>query len=624
MREAEILFEPMGIRVRTREGSTLLDAARSRGICIRSECGGRGICGKCRVFVRGAVSEPTERELEVLPREELERGARLACQARVAGSCVVYVPPESRLLRRRILSEGVRAEVVVSPAVEKLYLELEAPSISDPTPDFERLARALVEEYGVADLEAPLEVLSQLPGVLRRAGWKITVVIRRGRELISVEEGDTRSSLYGLALDIGTSKIACYLVDLSSGDLVGVESAENPQIQYGEDLISRLTYVVQKDGGLEELREAVTRAANRLIRTCCSKAGVAPSAIYEVVVVGNTVMHHIFMGLDPRYLGTSPYVPAAKKVESKAKNLGLAANEQARVLALPIIARFVGADAVADILATRLYEASEYCLLLDIGTNTEVVLGRRDKMLATSCASGPAFEGGHVEFGTKAVEGAIERVRIDPDTLEVEYETIGDARPIGICGSGVVDAIAELLKCGVVDRRGVMKEVECPRIRKRREQLEFVVAWREETGIGRDIVITQRDVREIQLAKGAVYAGCSVLMKRLRIDSRDVKKIYIAGAFGTRLNVESAIVIGLIPDVSRDLIEVVGNAAGVGAVMALVSTEERARAEEISRKVEYVELVADPSFKDELRDSLYFPHRYLDRFPSVKRVLGEV
>jgi len=615
-----VRFEPEGKGVTVRRGATLLEAAQGAGIEIRSECGGKGTCGTCRVIVenQAKLSDMSERELRHIKPQDLRLGYRLACQTVVEGGTVVYVPRESRLGVQRIQVEGMERPVRLEPAVRKFHLALVKPTIQDVKPDLERLLDSLQRD-GVDRPEIDQELLKVLPDTLREAEWDVTVTVWNNKRVISLEKGDTEGSLYGFSVDIGTSKVVGYLINLRSGDVVAVKSMENPQIAYGEDVLSRISYAMKGRENLERLGETVTEAINILIFEACQEAGVNPKSTYEVTVVGNTAMHHFFLGIQPRYLAVSPYVPALKRaVDAEASSLKITVNPHGNVHVLPVIAGFVGADAVADVLATGIHEAEELSLLMDVGTNGEVFVGNRDHIISCSCAAGPAFEGMHIKHGMKASTGAIERLKISPDTLEVEYVTIGGGKPIGICGSGIVDAVAEMFKCGIINRQGTFNRgVQIPCLRRVGDETEFIIAGSNETGTGSPITVGRKDVEEIQLAKAAMHTGAAVLMKRRGVTEDDLDRVYIAGAFGRYLNPESARFIGLIPDVPTEKIIFAGNTAISGAKMALLSREARETAQRLSKDIHYVELTIDPDFQGEFLRSLFLPYQKLEKYPRV-------
>ncbi len=631
----KVTFEPEGKSVLVDRGTTILKAAILAGLGIRSDCGGLGTCGKCKVLVRDPeiVSDITEVERKFLSSEDLEKGVRLACQARIIRNGRVYLPSESREGERRIIDVGFGREVPVEPVVKKIHLIIPKPSLSDVRADYERIVDTLVgvlkargDWKDIYDNRIRInhELLRIIPNILREAGWDITLVLREG-EILEIEKGDTKDQNYGLAIDIGTSKVVIYLINVNEGRVVGKKSMENPQLMFGEDIMSRLTFAMKSPENRSLLQKVLIDGINEVIEEIIGESGVDQDKVYEAVVVGNTAMHHLFVGIDTKYLAISPYVPAIREpVNVKAEELGLVMKGRGYVTTLPIIGGFVGADGVADLLATGIYESEEISLLLDIGTNTEVFLGNRDGIVACSAASGPAFEGGHIKFGMKASTGAIDRVEIDPETFEVRYGTIGGTKPIGLCGSALIDVVAELLKCGLIDVHGKMnQDVHTPRMRKVGKYVEFVLVWSNEAGIDEDISVSQKDVREIQLAKAAIYTAQYILTKRMGIQPRDIKRILVAGAFGSGINLENAICIGLLPEEYRNKVEFVGNTAISGARIALISESLRKESKDLARLIDYIELSTDPSFEREFIDATELPHKDLRRFPTVKRLLDE-
>ncbi|MCS7387235.1 MAG: ASKHA domain-containing protein [archaeon GB-1867-005] len=619
-----MLFEPEGKKVSVSAGTTIFDAAKDAGVGVRSECGGKGLCGKCRVIVKDskALSDLTEIERRFLQTSEVESGYRLACQARILNDVKVIIPPESRVMFRKIQVVGMERPVRLNPAVKKFHITLPMPTLSDIRPDHDRLLDTLssVMKIDNSEMEMDYEIYKRLPDIIRSSSFDVTVTIWDNRRIISVEPGNTSNELFGFAVDIGTSKIVGYLVNLTTGEVLDVESVENPQIMYGEDIMSRITFAIAKPENLEILQKLVVDEINKIINEACRKTGISPQRIYEVVVVGNTAMHHFLLGIQPKYVALSPYVPAVKKqINVKAKELHVNINSFGIVTVLPIVAGFVGADAVADVLATGIHESDVLSLLVDIGTNTEVFLGNSEDLLSCSCASGPAFEGMHIKHGMKAVTGAIERVSISSN-FEVKYKTVGNTRPTGLCGSAMIDAIAEMFKRGIINDKGSFNlQIKTSRLRKSDGEVEFVIAWGHETATGKDITLTQHDIREIQLAKAAIFTGCSILMKRKNVDEEKIDRVLVAGAFGNYINPESAKVLGLLPDVPIKKIKFVGNTAIAGAKMALTSKEARKEANEISKKIRYLELAACPDFKEEFLNAIFIPHKNLNRFPSVRR-----
>jgi uncharacterized 2Fe-2S/4Fe-4S cluster protein (DUF4445 family) len=620
----ELIFQPEGKHVKVISGSTILEAAKAAGVDLTSVCGGLGTCGKCKVIVEsGDVSSLTLAERKLLSEAEISLGYRLACQTIVTGRMVIRVPEESRTGKQRLQAEGIETRVEPNPCVKKYFVKLAKPTLSDLRSDADRLLDALQAIYGLRELKLEYEVLQRLPLVLRESDWEVTAIIYEEKLIVDLEPGNTCMRAFGYAVDIGTTKIAGYLLDLNTGRVMAVDSLMNPQIPYGEDVISRITYASSGLSEFSKLQRAVVDGINQILKVLLEKTGVNYNEIYEMTVVGNTAMHHLFLGINPKYVALAPYPPVVKSgVNVKAKEIGVGINPNGNIYALPVIGGFVGADTVAVILATEIYNRKDLCMALDIGTNTEVVLGNEDMILACSCASGPAFEGAHIKYGMRAAAGAIEKVKIDPYTLDVQYLTIDGVKPYGICGSAMVDIVAEMLKAGIIDVSGMLnKDINSLRLRHGEDGTEFVLAWKDETAIGKDIVITQRDIREIQLAKAAIHTGCATLMKKMNISELDIDLVFIAGAFGSYINPESARIIGMYPEISLDKVRIVGNAAGTGARMALISKSTRDLAEEISRKVKYVELGAEPDFQAEFFNSQFIPHADLTKYPETSNLL---
>ena len=622
------MFEPSGKNVEGRLGN-ILEIAQAAEVEIDAPCGGRETCGKCRVIVRkGAesISAIRDSERRFLSDAEIEAGYRLSCCAYItnANELVLEVPPESQLGIQRLLVGGLEPTIPLSAIVRKLSLRVPKAEIKDLRADTERFFGAVNEHLGIATDSMAYETLKALPLALRESEWQITVAVR-DKEVIAVEAGSTADRLYGFAVDIGTTKLAGYLVDLNTGRTLGTCSEVNPQVKLGGDVITRITYAMGQPRNLTELHEVLIDAINHMISDVCRRLAVSEHEVYDVVAVGNTAMHHFFFNINPKSVGFSPYTAVVgRSLDVRAKDLGIKVNAGAYAHSPPNVAGFVGADAVADIIATEVYKAEELTLLVDIGTNVEIVLGNKNQLQACSTPAGPALEGAEITFGMRAVAGAIETVWTDPKDMSVGYRTIGNERPKGICGSGIVDAIAEMFKAGIITSSGeIRKESQISGVRIQDRKAEFLIAEKERTAIGKDIVVSQQDIRQIQLAKAAVYTGVLMSMKHLQVELEDIKKVYVAGAFGTYLNAQSARNIGMYHDVPLNRIRYVGNAAGAGARALLKSTALRDVASKLADDIRYFHLGNEPDFQKEFLDALYFPHRQLERFPSVKRLLGE-
>jgi uncharacterized 2Fe-2S/4Fe-4S cluster protein (DUF4445 family) len=598
-------FEPIGRRGEVGAGQSILEGARKLGVDLVNLCGGGGTCGRCKVQVlEGQVSEPTASEREHLTQEELGKGCRLACQTYPLRDCKVHVPPESLTAPQRTQVEGLEVSVEPDPAVVAYPVELSAPCLSDLRADGDRLVEALVQERGVPCRTIDVEALRGLSPSLRSWGWKLRVSVRDD-EIVAV--GPPEGRQLGLAVDLGTTKIAAYLVDLEDGRTVASRGSMNPQIAYGEDLISRLSRAMESREEATRLQHLVVEGLNQMVTELCQETECDPEQIVEAVIVGNTAMHHLLLRLAVDQLAMAPYVPAISTPQDvKARDLGLRLAPGAYIHLLPNIAGYVGSDHVAMMLATGLANTQGATLALDIGTNTEVCLVNKGEMCSVSCASGPAFEGAHIKYGMRAANGAIERLQLKEG--EVKYQTIGDATPTGLCGSGILDAVAQLYLAGVLNRGGRMDLQAGVRVNE--EQREFVLVPERDGNEPSAVTITQKDVRQVQLAKGAIRTGIQVLLESKGLAEGDIDEVIIAGAFGTYIDVGSAITIGMLPSLPLDRFRQVGNAAGRGAMLALVSRAQRQEAHTMARKVGYIELASSPDFMNIFTQAMYLgPYR---------------
>lgn len=613
-----VVFLPSGRRAQVAEGLTLREAARLAGEDIEGVCGGKGSCGKCRLRIlngtrSGVRSEITHlTPLTAAERHLAESGGlapdeRLACQARVTGDIAAWVPDETRAHRQVILKGPTERAITIVPIIRKYYVELVPPTLNDPTADWERLAAELADRFGLKGLAIDLAALRTLPAVLRRGNWRATVTVWDGREIIRVEPGYVEKA-YGLAVDVGTTTIGGYLCDLASGEVNASAAIMNPQGAFGEDVMTRIAYAKDHPERLAELNRVLIDGINRLAREVAAGAGIEPTDIAELVMVGNTAMHHFFLGLDVSALGLSPFPPAIQHaVNVKARDLGLEILPGANGHVLPVEAGFVGADNVGVLIAEEPYHRDEVLLIVDIGTNGELILGNRRRLLSCSCATGPAFEGASIRFGMRAAPGAVERVRIDPGTMEVQVEIIGRGEKArGLCGSGIIEAVAEMLRAGIIRKDGAFaRSVRSPRLRRDRNGMaEFVLVPAPETAIGQDITVTQSDVRAIQLAKAALHAAAQMLLRRFGIERPD--RVILAGAFGSVIDRERALAIGMFPDVGIENVAAVGNAAGDGARITLLNREKRLEAERMAREIEYVELTTEPGFEEAFIAATHF------------------
>ncbi|MFW6102076.1 MAG: ASKHA domain-containing protein [Chloroflexota bacterium] len=601
MADFTIDFEPVGRRGECQKNESLLACARQLGVGINSICGGKGTCDSCKVqVISGTVSKPTPNEHAAFTPQELKEGWRLACQTYPTNNCKIAVPTESMTTPQRVQVEGLELKVSPEPSVRVYQIKLSAPSLEDSQADADRLLEALNQQHKLRCTKIDIGALRTIPDRLRSWKWKSQAVVRNG-EVIALHSPTNRQ--LGLAIDLGTTKVAGYLIDISSGQTLAAKGIMNPQISYGEDIISRITTVVHSPDNAATLQKLAVDATNELCTDLCTEAGAKPEEILETVVVGNTAMHHLLLRLPVKQLILSPFVPAVSQaLEVRAEELGLNIAPGAYVYLLPNIAGFVGSDHVSVLLATDVWQGKETIMALDIGTNTEVSLIYKGKIATTSCASGPAFEGGHIKYGMRAATGAIERLRIDGG--KIQYQTIDGGSPVGICGSGILDALAQLYLAGIIDDGGRILDNR-PRVRAYKGQREFVLVSKEERKGKPAITVTQNDVRELQLAKAAIRTGIQVLLERSGCAEDDIKQVIIAGAFGTYIDVSSAVAIGMLPPLPLKRFRQVGNAAGMGAKLALISLESRAKAEAVASRVSYIELASSPSFQPTFMQASY-------------------
>ena len=601
-----IEFQPVGRRGRCPAGQSLLECARQLGVSLVAVCGGQGTCGRCLVQVlEGTVSPPSAEERKRLQGDERADDLRMACRTYPQSDCKIGVPPSSLTTRQRTQVEGLELAVDVEPCLSFYDVAVEPPTLDDLQADVERVVAALPPGALAAPISVDFPVLRTLSPTLRAADSRVQLAVRDRRKIMDVRKMD--SPCLGLALDIGTTKIAGYLVDLRTSQVLAQRGAVNPQISIGEDVVSRMTHTRDNPAEAAHLQALLVKAVNDMVGQLCATEGVPAGtereAILEVVAVGNTAMHHLFLCLPVEQLAMSPYVPAVQgAVDGPARELGLDLAPGARLHLLPNVAGYVGADHVAMLLATRLWEAEGVALALDIGTNTEICLAKHGQLTSVSCASGPAFEGAHIRHGMRAAPGAIESLTVSDH--RIDYQTIGHEAPVGLCGSGILDALAQLRLAGVVDRGGRL--LDDPRVRLRGDgEREFVLVKKNDHAGQQAITLTQQDIRELQLAKGAIRAGINLLLEDQDCAEEDIDRVIIAGAFGTYIDVSSAVRIGMLPHLPRDRFTQVGNAAGMGAKLALISRTEREMAQTIARRVRYLELAADPSFALALTQATY-------------------
>jgi len=658
MKKHQIILQPSGRRGHVEDGVSLRAAARELGVEIESICAENATCGKCKVLVEEGVFErygitSSRDHLSPVTADEADYFARrpnllkslgwevgqvrLSCQAKILGDVLISVPEESRGNKQIVRKSATQRRIDIKPSLRKYLVDMTPPSLANPHADRERLVNGLVASMslvrrGDSNLPPPdslsmdYATLRTLSNILRTGEFKATVSVWQDKEIIRVEPGYAEG-LYGAAVDIGSTTLALYLCNLENGDILAAEAEMNPQIVYGEDIMSRIQYTITNENGLETLHNTVIKTLNQMLKKAAVTAGIKTDDILEIVAVGNTTMHHLLLNLPLKYLGLSPFVPTIHHaLDIKARELGLDINSAGNIHILPTIASFIGADTSGVLIAEEPHHQKENWLIIDIGTNAELVLGNEDRLVCTSTPTGPALEGAHVEYGMRAAPGAIERVEIDATTLEPRYKIIGEenwntGKVKGICGSAIIDAVAEMFRVGILDARGKFKQgVESLRLRKTGSGMEFILAWEQETSIGRDIPITSHDVRAIQLAKAALYVAARKLLDETGIETPD--KIILAGAFGSYIDKTKAMLIGMIPDCPLENVSAVGNAAGDGARIALLNVEKRHEAMQVAQKVTRYELPTDPAFQNQFMLALNFPHM-IEPFPHITHLIPD-
>ena len=674
-----VIFQPSGRRGEVPKGTNVIEASRLLGVDIEALCGEKKVCGKCAVRIEEGhfekygitssmmnVSEWQEEEEKFITPERREKGYRLGCVTKVKDDILVFVPEESRA-GKQVVSKAARdIHIEHNPAIKLYYVEVDPPTFEEPLGDFERVCRGIEREYGLNGLTIDIFSLRELPTALRDGKWAVTVSVWNDKEVIRVRPGKIEHA-YGLAIDVGTTTVAAYFCDLTTMEVIDTVSMMNPQCKYGEDVMARITYHMTTPEGLQRMSDDIIEGVNELIDKAIAntyppkkkkkkkKGEEGPDEYIEVpeegtaylrlnrediedITIGfNTAMHHILLGLNPEFVGLAPFPPVIHhSLDIKARDLGIKINPSSYMFVLPIEAGFVGADNVGVLIAEEPYKHEENQLIIDIGTNGELVLGNRHKLISSSCATGPAMEGAQITFGMRAAPGAMERIEIDPETKEVDYKVIGrdawrkyskpkEMKAKGICGSGILDLLAELYHSGIIKKSGVfdkkgLKDHPRFRINPDNRQPEFVLAWAEESSIDKDIVVTQKDIRQIQLAKGALYAGCKLMVKRMALEKVD--RVKIAGAFGTHVDRTKALIMGLFPDCRIEMIEGVGNAAGDGCRAALLNVKKRVEANWCSRNVEYIELTVEPNFQQEFMEAMQLPHM-TDPFPHLRGIVPD-
>lgn len=631
MDKYQVAIMPENVTVSVMKGTNLLIAAKNAGVDIGSPCGGRGTCGKCAVKVIDGAGEM--RDDAHLSQELKDSGYILACQVPVEADMIIEVPYFSRLTRHKVVLSSQKTRFSrendyfvknrMNPISRKYFVELDKPELSDSLNDLDRLKTALGKKNGISNPSIGLKCLQKLPGVVRAGDWQLTATIVNNdgvNEIVNLEPGKSAKPAYGLAVDLGTTTVAASLLDLEKGKIVDKAGTYNKQAAYGSDVISRIIYADENQDGIETLQRAAVNTVNELIEELLIKNGLEQSDISVMVLGGNTIMTHMFMGLTASYLRLEPYVPGAVKFPAiKAGQLDIGINPEAPIVTIPSVASYVGGDITAGVLATMLTHSEELTLFIDIGTNGELVLGNNEWMVACSCSAGPAFEGSGISCGMRAMDGAIDWIEIDNTSFEVQCRTIGGMKPMGICGSGLIYSLSEMMEAGIIDRAGQINErISSYRIRKSQEGLEYILVFAEESGSSQDIVITESDIKNLLRAKGAIFAGIRTMLHEVQLNVKDIDRVYIAGGFGNYINITDAINIGLLPDLPPDRFEYVGNSCIQGAMLVLLCQEAFTEATEISDKMTYLELSTGNLFMEEFVSALFIPHTDLGLYPTVK------
>ncbi|NHJ24579.1 MAG: DUF4445 domain-containing protein [Candidatus Lokiarchaeota archaeon] len=637
-------FEPISRRVLIQEKQNFYQILINSGIRITSLCGGQGKCGKCKIIIQQGftiLNPSTSIEKALLTQKEINQNYRLACQCIIGDNppklveesiipqVKIFLPEELLIENFKILTSGVNKGVNLKPSIIKKYLNVRKPNLTEPVADLERIIASLSGSIIKDDdipftFEIEYDALKKLPNILREQDHKITLTLWNDSKIIDCEAGDKTQESFGIAFDIGTTTIVGYLINLINGKIYALDSALNPQTAFGEDVVSRITYVKNSEESLLHLRDLVLDTLNKIIESTCKSAGITPKQIYETVIVGNSVMHHLFLGIDPSYIGLSPYVPSVQKgLNLPAKEVGLQIFPNANIYMLPLIAGYVGADTMGVIISSEIDKESELTLAIDVGTNGEIIIGNKEIIATGSCAAGSALEGAHITHGMRAASGAIDTVHINPKNFDVSYTTINNKEPLGICGSGLIDIIAEMLRSKIITRSGGFNKqvISHERFINLEKSFEFIIASKEETSFHRNITISQNDIRELQMAKGAFFCGTRLILQKLNeLQKNDLKigQIFLAGAFGNYINKNNAKFIGMIPDISEEKILQIGNAAGIGAQNCLLNRDLRDKAHQLLKSINYVEIAVQQNFQKEYAESMYFPHLKLNYFPSLK------
>ncbi len=639
MNSFEVTFLPHNRKISVAADESLIRAAMEAGVHVNASCGGEGVCGKCRVLIEAGTVAGGESER--LSPEEVASGYRLACQATVKSDLIVRIPVESSVDTsalgtqvaarqtariRQMDFDALKEEGLFVPPVEKIYLELPEPDEQDHLPDVTRLVSFLNLQHDEHRLEVDLRVIRSIPDILRQSNFRITATLARPvREggktrIINVQAGNTTDRNFAIAVDIGTTTVYGQLLDLKTGEILAEHGEFNGQISYGEDVITRIVHA-EKSGGLEKLNAVVVRTMNKIIARIIKKSRIDAGDISTITVAANTTMTQLFLAVNPRYIRRAPYVPTATLYPPiRANDLGLDLGDQVTALVYPQISSYVGGDIVAGVMGSGLYRSEALTLYLDIGTNGEIVVGNQDWMACAACSAGPAFEGGGIEFGMRAAKGAIEDFSIDPVTLEPMNITVGNVRPRGICGSGLIIMVAILFEYGVINSQGKFnRDLDTNRIRERNGVYEYVLAWQADTQIDRDVVLTEIDIENLIRAKGAIYSGYITLLEEVGMTIADIDHIILAGGFGSYVDLEKAMTIGLLPEVDPARITFIGNGSLMGAKMSALTNQIRRDVVEVTRMMTSFELSETPSYMDNYVAALFLPHTDMEQFPRVKQ-----
>lgn len=631
MEKYNVTIMPENKTVTVTKGSSLLLASKKAGVYIDSPCGGQGTCGKCAVkLLSGDVAINEDNHF---PKDLSNKGFVPGCQVYIDRNMIVEVPTFSRLTKHKVMLSGKKtkfskandyfSKAKMSPVCKKVFVKMNAPDLLDNMNDTDRLKTAIDKQYGIKDVKIPMVVLRDIPDLLRKGNWEVTVTLVNTAgtsEIIAIESGISDKPCYGLAVDIGTTTVVVNLLDTEKGKIIDKAGTYNKQAVYGSDVISRIIYTDENPRGLELLQKAVIDSINELIDELLLKNDLHGNDISAFVCAGNTVMSHMFMKVPATYLRLEPYIPAITKFPVvKARDLDLNINPEAAIITLPSIASYVGGDITAGVLATMLSQSDKITLFIDIGTNGELVLGNSEWLVTCSCSAGPAFEGSGISCGMRAMDGAIDQIEIDRSSLEVKCRTIGDSKPLGICGSGLIYSLSEMKATGIIDRAGKIQEnAASPRIRRGNEGMEYVLAFTYESEGEQDIVITEGDIKNLLRAKAAIFAGIRTMLEQVQLEISDIERIYIAGGFGNYINIEDAIEIGLLPDLSLEKYEYVGNSSVQGAMIVLLCKEAIKEAEELADRMTYLELSVGNLFMEEFVSATFIPHTDLDLFPTLK------